>query len=350
MTRWLIALLIGVLSAANVHVAQPMRQTTAALYDVFYSSAINDGSSAKAVGKSGLYFVDARTGLSAVAITNGVNYTLLNDSVIFSDKQSGQSGVAYPDGRVLPHPFLPVGAVWAASTDRTWLAWSTAHTENGSLLTDLYVAHPNGDNKQLALHTSSSKAISVRPLAVTNDGLTVFYTRQAVDPKASSLYVQAADLYRLTVATGEVVHLNGEPRCACAAAFSADGRLLLRLESTFAAHVIDLSVNVDVRADPLTGYTQAGDAVLSDKGTFGAYSAAKVTASGQQFALIVVDSSAHKQRVLLDFSANRLRPLLFERNALIAIGVDKDGTYKVALTDGTLTQVSANTFLGSLSG
>lgn len=345
---WLIAALLFI-------VILPARQSSA--YDVFLSSGT-------ATGKASVYFVDARTGLSTVAVTNGLNHTLLGNDVIFMDKDTGRVGSAHRDGTIETQSFIERSEVltWVVSADRRWIAWAGGHTQAGSLLTDLYVAQADGTGKGIILHTSSSKNIGIRPLAITNDGATVYYTRQADDPKASQPYPLASDVFRLTVSTGESTRLTGEPRCRCAAAFSSSGQTFFRLENTaqgFVAHFIDLTLNADTRADvpnmpnvPNVPYTQAGYALLSDKGGYAVYSMVKSTqtkGTPDQYVLILADASQHKQTVVLNASPNRLRPLAFEQNAILLTGVDKDGTYKLSLTDGALSQVSNYTYLGTLT-
>lgn len=327
------------------------RQAPPNIYDVFVSGAV-------ANARPSVYFVNALTGLSTIVITNGINHTLLGNDVIYLDKDTNKVGIAHRDGTAEQHPFIDASDVltWAVSQDRRWIAWAAGRNQNGSLITDLYAARDDGTGKQIILHTSSSKGIGVRPLAITNDGATVFYTRQYDDPKAYQPFPQASDVFRLNVNTGESAHLAGEPRCRCAASFGSDGQVFFRLENTlqgFAAHFIDLTLNADTRADPpAVSYPQAGYALLSDKGNYAVYSMAKAGATKSvpdQYVLILADASQHKQTVILNASQNRLRPIVFGQNSLILVGVDKDGTYKLSLPDGTLTQVSNYNYLGTLT-
>jgi hypothetical protein len=298
------------------------------------------------------------------------DYALLGNGVAFRD-QTGIASEAYPDGHSAPLDFIgaaPSGGSirWVASADHNWIAWVIAHTESGSLLSDLYMARADGTGRQLALHTSSSKGLGLRPLVITNDGNTVFYSRQVDSTNAVNTYSVAPDVYQVMVANGQPVQLPGEPRCPCAATFSSDGRAFFRLESTahgFAAHFIDLSANpsanslanTEVRIDPpgaIAGFSivQAGDALLSDKGNLAVYSVASGAfgAKGTQYALILTDAAQRQQHVIIPPRPDRLRPVTFEPNVLILVGAEKDGTYRLWLPDGTLTELSADTYLGTL--
>ncbi|MHB8630256.1 MAG: TolB-like translocation protein [Aggregatilineales bacterium] len=364
----LIAMLPLTVSVAASHNYAYAQASPSDSYDVFLNRTATPGSDT-------LYFVSARTGLSTVVTVNSAaninDYALLGGGLVFRDK-TGTANEAYPDGHIAPLNFIgtaPSGGSirWAVSPDHSWIVWVIAHTEAGSLLSDLYVARADGTGKQLALHTSSSKGLGLRPLAITNDGSAAFYSRQADSANAVNTYLVAPDVYQVTTAAGQPVQLPGEPRCPCTAAFSADGRLFFRLESTahgFAAHFVDLSANpaanspgnTEVRLDPpglIAGFSivQAGDALLSDKGNLAVYSVASgaLGTKAAQYALILADATQRQQRVIVPPRSERLRPVAFAPNALILVGADKDGTYRLWLPDGTLTPLSADTYLGTLN-
>src|SRR5579864_1845216 len=214
-------------------------------YDVFLNQMSGPGNDT-------LYFVSLRTGLSTVVTVDSAidlrDDMLLGHGVIFRDK-TGSASEAYPDGHTAVLDFMgpspPGGTLqWSVSANHNWIAWVISRTEAGSLLSDLYIAQADGTGKQLALHTSSSKELGLQPLAITDDGATVFYSRQTNLTNSNSTYATASNIYQITVSNGQFAALPGEPRCSCAAAFSGDGHLFFRLESTahgFAAHFIDLS-------------------------------------------------------------------------------------------------------------
>jgi hypothetical protein len=70
----------------------------------------------------------------------------------------------------------------------------------------------------------------------------------------------------------------------------------------------------------------------------------------ERYAIILADMGQHSQRVLIDGLKVNLRPVAFERGngVVVLAGTDTDGTYKLTLKDGTLLQVSAYTFLGTV--
>ena len=321
-------------------------------YDVFIDYTTNNGPDT-------LYFVDLRSGLSTVVPATGTDYMLLDNGVIFHDRQRKLPTEASPDGEIAPVSFMSPDktSAWAASTDGRWITWSESHTEAGSLLVDLFVAHADGSSKQLALHTSSSKAIGLRPLAISRDGQTLYYTRQNNTPSVSAAFPTANDLYRVTVTGGQFTHLPGEPRCACGAAFSADGHLFFRLESTpqgYAAHFIDPVANTDIKIDPPTlpsGFTigQAGDALLSDNGSTAVYVIDTGAGSKmQQYVLVLADLTQHKQQIIVLPRTDHLQPIAFETDTLLVTIVGKGGTYRMPISGGDLAQLSADVYLGTI--
>ena len=218
--RWALWLIVLALLPST-----PVRAQSTRSFDVFVNSAISGG-------KPGVYFVDARTGLSTVVVTNGTRHTLIEDGVLFQENETGAIKVAYPDGRIVLHTAMqPTGGAaltWVTSADRRRLAWSVSQRTNTSLLSDLYVAGSDGAEKKLALHTSSTRNIDTFPLAITDDGATVFYSRQVIAQKDYQLFPAFEDIFKLDVATGQTTQLPAG--CACPVGISPDGRRFARLE------------------------------------------------------------------------------------------------------------------------
>src|SRR5260221_9257570 len=108
----------------------PAQAQQAGSFDVFFNSSINKG-------KAGLFFVNVRTGLSKVVVTNGANHALLGGGVIFQEIGSGAIMKAYPDGRIEPYaPLQASGANsnvnWIASGNGKRIAWAVSHSKDQS--------------------------------------------------------------------------------------------------------------------------------------------------------------------------------------------------------------------------
>src|SRR5262249_41736655 len=107
-------ILIAILTPAMTAQAQ-----SPGSFDVFYSANV-------VKGKSGVFFVDARTGLSSSVVTNGVEHSVLSNGVLFQESDTRLMKIAYPDGRVeLFTPMQPSGPnlriEWVVSENREWL-------------------------------------------------------------------------------------------------------------------------------------------------------------------------------------------------------------------------------------
>ena len=334
-------------------------------FDVFYSANV-------VKGKTGLFFVDARTGLSNSVAINGEQYTALTNGVLFRESDSHLIKIAYPDGRIeLYTPMQPSGPnlrlEWAVSQNRKWIVWTTSRTEGQSLIGDTYLLPVGGQDKRQVLHSSSTNGVVTIPLAVTNDGSAIFYTRQGdPDPNAYQLFPAVADAYKLDVESGQSAQMPGEPKCACAAAFSADGKQFLRLETPdnqqgFNARLWDLTIKTDqLIGAPLqnaaSAFRQAGYMLFSPDGRLAVYTAAHgippTKNSPERYFIVLVDVERREQRILTDPLISALRPVAFksDNSAVLLAGTTKDGTYKVTLQDGDFLQVSAYSFLGTITG
>ncbi len=337
-------------------------------YDVFVNSSISKG-------KPGLFFVDARTGLSNIVVTNGQHHTLLHNGVLFQEIGTNLMKVAFPDGRIEPFaaiqlPDPKANLAWIASGDGNRVVWviseSISQTQSQpnqqSVSSDMYLAGADGSNVKLILHSSSTKGIQTLPLAVTLDGTTVFYARVAPDKRPYGLFTVASDIFSLDVASGTITELPGKTACECAVGVSANGTILARLESAgtqdFGLHVWNLALKTDTLiAPPGLPNLQAGNVVFSSDNRLVAYTSARGVppAKGvppEHYAIVIADLGQRAQRVVIDNLRGNLQPIAFEHDndMLILVGADSDGTYKLDLSGSgnSLLQVSAYTLLGTI--
>jgi hypothetical protein len=176
------------------------------------------------------------------------------------------------------------------------------------------------------------------------------------------LFAVATDVFELDVASGKTTQLPAESKCACAVGFSPDGRIFVRLEADtdkqgFGARAWDLSIKINAAAKaPNITHTQAGNVLVSRDGTLALYTSARGVppAKGvppERYVIVLADFSRREQRVLTEPQVNNLRAVAFEadKSSAIVVGVDKDGTYKLSLRDGSLLPVSAYTYLGTIT-
>ncbi|MEP7287011.1 MAG: hypothetical protein ABI947_14745 [Chloroflexota bacterium] len=329
-------------------------------FDVFVNHNISKN-------QAGLFFVDSRTGLSNVVVTNGTRHTLLGNGVLYLENDTKAIKIAYPNGRTDPFPAIEVNNAkaqvdWVVSPNGKQIAWTVSLAGEQSLLSDLFVAGADGSAKKLVLHTSSTKGVDTIPLAVTDDGTQVFYARQTRDPQAYQLFATASDVFSVDIASGQPTELPGKTECLCALGFAANGHPFVRLQPAgdsggFDALILDPSIKLETQISaPQLTHRQAGNLLMSRDGGTIIYTSARGVppAKGvppEQYAVIVADVSRREQHVVVAPQKINLRPIAFEHGNTVAILVnaDGDGTYKLSLKDGNLLPVSAYTFLGTIS-
>jgi hypothetical protein len=355
----LLLALLWLIAAANQSVAPAIARDTAqsptsTVYDVFV------GRESDAVR---VYFVDARTGLSTVVPADGSRHTLLAEGVIFQEAATGIVRIATPDGRAAIfaaiQPVLPgVSVEWAVSPHRTRIAWTVTVGGAGAMVSDLYIAQASGEDTRLALHTTSTQGLGVLPLMVADDGAHVFYTRRTDLLEARPVPLTVEDVFRLDVATGLSDLLPEAEGCPCPVAFSADGIQFARLEplaqSGFVLRMWDLPSGLETLiAPPRLGagaaFDRGGATLILPDGRRALYTAARGTTQPRN-ALILAEAGRPEQRVITDRLPAFLRPVdyLPGSNAVLLIGSDGEGTYKVSLEDGAIVRVSAYTYLGQI--
>lgn len=323
-------------------------------YDVFFDPTGN-----------GLYFVDARTGLSSVATVEGSQHTLLDTGVLFQDAFTGQPRLAAPDGQITTLAWIApatqgVVVRWVVSTDRNHIAWSEVQSDGTNVISLVYAARSDGGDRKQVLRFSSTRRLAALPVHLATDGRTLYYTRQLLpEPGAYDLFERAADLYALDVRTGESTHLPDEPLCECAVGFTADGRQYARLQTEddgngFLVRLRDQAVGkltILNAVDDLL-HTQAGYVVVSPNGNIVLYASARGTGSlrSERWTLTLADRDAGTQTLLTGALTDGIRPLTFalDGKSVILIGITKPGTWKMALADRRLRPISAYNYLGSL--
>jgi hypothetical protein len=72
--------------------------------------------------------------------------------------------------------------------------------------------------------------------------------------------------------------------------------------------------------------------------------------SHERYAIVLIDIAKQEQRSLATLLENNLRPIAFEpdNSAVMLVGTDAGGTYKLPLDGGDLRPVSKDIFLGSI--
>lgn len=337
----LISLSLGALSGSLANAAPD-----SARYDVFLRG-------------QNLTFVDVRTALGTSVSINGDRHTLIGDGVLFRAADTADPLVALPNGDIALHPYIPrpndqLVTHWVASANGKWLAWAfTMRTERGTI-SDLFVVEGLIGENRMALHTTSTRGLGVLPLAVSEDGAYVFYTRR-VDlfealPPVLDLPVES--VLRLHVASGEALALPDSPACPCPMAFSPDARRALRLavvEDGIAVSLIELNGLIEQAIGVLRGYERAHYPVFAPDGKKALFRLSR--SSGRtRSALALADFTAREARLLSEALPEPLRPSAIapRGDSALLLSLNDFGTFKMTLADGAIARTSAESYLGTL--
>jgi hypothetical protein len=304
-------------------------------------------------------FTDVRTALGTRVTTNGDRHTLIGGGVLFRAADTRAALVALPNGDVALYPYIPrqderTVTHWIASANGKWLAWAfTTRTERGTV-SDLFVVEGLLGENRMVLHTTSTRGLGILPLAISDDGAYVFYTRRTdlFETLPSVLDLPVENVLRLQTASGDAVSLPDSPKCPCPMAFSSDARRALRLASApdgIAVSLIEVSAGIEQIIGALNGYERAQYAVFSADGKKALFRLSR--SSGRtRSAMALADFTAREARLLTERLPEPLRPLALTARAdtALLISLNDSGTFKLTLADGALVRVSTDSYLGTL--
>jgi hypothetical protein len=310
-----------------------------------------------------LTFINILTGDTKTVQVEGERYTPFNGQVMYFDTATSRVMLAAPDGTTQEHPFIQPGADtqrvdWLPSPDGKRIAWTLTNGTSDRLTTITTVADANGPDSRQVLTDGPRQSIHAMPVAFSQDGNTLYMDFQPAGIGDFTPYRQYAGLFGVDLSSGKWAYLKGEPGCFCGAGFG-DG-LLLRLNVTkdlsgFDLRVVNLAGAVEqtIPALKLRNYTQAGDIVLSPDGSKAVYALAQVRNFGTPNQLVrtvfvLVDLQTMTQTGLTDPITTFVQPIAWTEDdtAVIFTSRQREGTWKISLSDGKLTKVSDATYLG----
>lgn len=343
----LLGLLIGV---GNVAAAQ-----TAPVFEVFLQRDVDE------IGTDRLIFIDLLTGDETPVEIVGERYAPLSEAIMYYEPATNRVMLAEPDGTTRPHPFIQPSAStrridWLISPTR--IVWTLVEGETESLTTLTTVANRDGTNPRSILTDGPRSSIRALPVAFSADGTQLYMDFQPEGISDFTPYPQYAGLFAVDLATGEWDYLPDEPGCFCGAGFG--GGLFLRLNvsrdlSGFDLRVFNLMAQVDttIPAQPIRDFTQAGDIVVSPDGSKAVYALAQITDFGRptqsaRTVFMLVDLNLMTQTPLTEPITTFVEPLAWteDNSAIIFTSRQRDGTWKISLTDGALVKVAEATYLG----
>jgi hypothetical protein len=317
------------------------------------------------VGSDRLTFINALTGEAASLTVNGERYTPLDRSVMYFDATANRVMLALPDGTTREHPFIQPGATtrrvdWLVSPDDQMIAWTLTDGSPTSLTTTTTVANLDGTNPRQVMVDGPRDSIRALPVAFSRDHHTLYMDFQPDGIGGFTPFPQYAGMFALDLASGQWNYLPDEPACFCGAGFGQGLFLRLKVNSDltgFDLHIYNLAgqVSQTIPAQSIRNYTQAGDIVLSPDGTKAVYALSQVKDFGRptqsvRTVFMLVDLESNTQAPLTDPITTFVEPIAWteDDSAVIFTSRQRDGTWKVSLSDGKLTKVAEATYLGTI--
>ena len=365
-TTTLAAVLISILIVAGAH-GQDTTGIDAALtsWDVFVKHDSEESGSAQ------LVFINLLTGESTIVGINGERFTLVDGGVIYFDRDERQVKFSTPDGRVADHGFMtmPLDAEridWIVSEDGASIAWTvTRRDQDNRLLTVTMVSDDAGGGVREVLRDGPWIDSRVMPIAFSVNADELYLDAQPDGIAGLTPLAIHANLFGLSLVSGDARLLPVAPGCFCSTAFI--GESLLQL--IHAPDIDGIQVKLeDVRGGGAAGtvpaihhegftegFTSAGGLLPSPDGTLAIYvltqerSIAEVDAIPQSL-LVLADLEAMEQSIVGEPIDGLANPISWseDNSAVLFTDTLQRRTWKLELSSGTVREVAEALYLGRL--
>jgi hypothetical protein len=355
----LIALLFAVLPVLAQD-EEPTPDVANHTWEVFLERGIDS------TGRDRLIFIDVLTGEEMAVEVSGERYTPTGSGVLFFDYLQQRVMLAASDGTVTEHPFIRLenGARrvdWIVSRDGRSVVWTLTTGVPNALTTVTTMATAEGANRRDILQDGPRDGVRAMPVSFSVDGTLLYMDMQPDSLGRFTAYTQYAGLFSVNLESGEPLSLPGEPACFCGAGLRADHFLRLTLTADitgFDVQVYDLAraTHQTIPAVRLTGFTQAGDVLISPDGTQAVYALSQVQNFGApnqsvETVFMHVDLLALTQEALISPITTYIHPVRWteDNTAILFTSPQQSGTWKIDLTDRTLKKVAEAAVIGTLS-
>jgi hypothetical protein len=312
-------------------------------------------------GADRLTFVNLLSGEETSLSVNGEHYTVLPAGVLFEDAEDGRVLVATPDGEIAAHPLIEPGdstrrVDWTVSADGRALAWTITEGTPDALTTTTWFA--DGESARQIFADGPRDGIRAFPVAFNAERSMLYMDYQPDTIADFTPFRQYAALFALDLESGETRSLPGEAGCFCGGAIGSGRFLRLTLaESGFDLRVVNLETNEErlISGVGLSDYTQGGDVLISPDGAHAVYALAQVRGFGTaeqalQTTFVLVDLISFTQSQLVEVSDLFLRPVAWtdDASAILLTSPAQDGTWKINITQNSVENIAAATYLGTM--
>jgi hypothetical protein len=319
--------------------------------------------------RTNLIFIDALTGEQTSVGVPASRFTVLGRSILYFDSVQRRANLVSADGAITPHPFLqlpPDGLRidWVVSSGGKQIAWTvTTRADPSTLNTQTYVAHADGSDQRLLREESRKDGLRMLPVAFDHTQTRLYFDYQPDGVEGLAAYPQYAGLFRLALdePDPEAIFLPGEPGDFTGAGFGGEYFLRLALASAqqgFELHVYNLATGTSGVVPALessTGFTQAGDILISPDGRQAVYAVSQIETFGgaaqpsTRTALMLVDLRAMTQSLLTEVTSVA-HPVEWteDNSAIIFTSPQQAGTWKLDTIGGQPEKIAEQTYLGML--
>lgn len=352
----LLVLIFYFLSTGTIHAQDLTRHT----WEVYVQRNIGNS------GDDLLLFVDLLTGANNTARVRGERYTTLGNYVLYYDPSTLNVMVARTDGTLQAHPFIQLGTArrvdWIVSDDQRRIAWTLTYGDSDALRTVTEVANPDGAERRIVLENGfRNDGVRALPVAFTNANSALIM--DAHPDIITTPYPQYARLFRLELSDSSIDLLPDEEQaCFCAAGLRAGQFLRLAITADlrgFNVRVYDLLNPPDmeiISALRLNNYTQAGDILIAPDGQQALYALSQIENFGSanqtvNTVLMLVDLNRMTQsQITPEPLTSYLHPVRWteDNSAVLYTSPSQNGTWKVRVSDGELSQVATATYIGTV--
>lgn len=318
-----------------------------------------------AQGLTRLDFIQTFDGTQTSTEVYGERFTPLHDRLLYFDLQNRRVMTLRPRGEPQIHPFifLPEDAQridWLVSADGLRIVWTVTRTSPAGLFTRTEIANLDGSERQVVLEDGPRAGIRALPVALSPDNATLYMDAQPDGLAEFSAYPQYAGLFSVSVWTGEIATLPGEPSCFCGAGIRADSFIRLTLNanlSGFDVRLYDLSRNQSaiLPAFSRTNYTQAGDILIAPDGSQAVYALSRIENFGAlnqslETIFVRIDLQTRTQSPLSEPITTYVHPVAWteDNSAILLTSPQENGTWKLNLSDGSLQRIASAAYLATL--
>lgn len=316
-------------------------------------------------GSDELTLIDVLTGQTQRVTATGERYTIAGNVIVFFDYVTQKVMMLTSSGFVLPHPFITLEAGakrvdWVIARDSRTIAWTQTFGTPDALRTITYTANVDGTNRRELLRDGPRNGVRALPVTFDVEQTSLYMDMQPDGLSRLLPYPQYAGLFRVDLTTSQPETLPGEPACFCGAGLRADHYIRLTLTQDlggFDVQIYDLRGRTQHTIPALMrpNFTQAGDILIAPDGKQAIYALSQVQNFGSvnqtvETVFILIDLSTYTQRPLTDPISQTLHPLQWteENTAVLLTDYNEEGTWKLRLADGALTQVAEGAYLGTL--